>query len=192
MSPSASTATPLDTARKASVRSRGNSAMTILPPAQDSKATKPLQLEPQIQSTDKTQTHYTVFIRLPFARNGFQDPPPVEWDSVKDKALWKLISKASNSKELDWEGMSARFDVSLSFLLQQAAWLYERHFEGMRAQMKRLGVSSGVPSGTVTPAPEGGVKVDGSDGVVMQRTGSKGRLIDYYYFPGSRYANLRP
>ena len=34
---------------------------------------------------------------------------------------------------------SRRFQVSLSFLLQQAAWLYERHFAQMRAQMKKLG-----------------------------------------------------
>ena len=37
---------------------------------------------------------------------------------------------------------SNRFQVSLSFLLQQAAWLYERHFAQMRAQMKKLGASN--------------------------------------------------
>jgi len=79
-----------------------------------------------------------VFIRLPFPRNGFQDPPPVEWDISKDKALWKLISSASSTKEINFEAMSKRFDVSLPFLLKQAAWLYERHFASMKAQMKRL------------------------------------------------------
>lgn len=53
------------------------------------------------------------------------------------------------SQELDWETIATRFHVDLPFLLQQAAWLYERHFEGMRKQMRKLGVSqapSPVPS----------------------------------------------
>ncbi|THY36241.1 hypothetical protein D6D01_00634 [Aureobasidium pullulans] len=72
----------------------------------------------------------------------------VDWNSTKDRALWKIISKASNSKELDWEDLSARFDVSLAFLLQQAAWLYERHFAQMKAQMKKLS-----PSACPSPLP---------------------------------------
>ena len=96
----------------------------------------------------------------------------MEWDSAKDKALWKLISNSS-SKDLDWEDMSVKFNVSLPFLLQQAAWLYERHFESMRAQMKKLGVS-----GTATPSSQpaqGESAVAGS--VPMSRTGSKGVFV---------------
>ncbi|GAB7346155.1 hypothetical protein MBLNU457_4900t1 [Dothideomycetes sp. NU457] len=98
--------------------------------------------EPQIQ--------YTCLIRLPFARGDFVDPPPVDWDSAKDKALWRLISKAANSKDLDWPELSRKFQVSLPFLLQQAAWLYERHFAQMRAQMKKLGTSN-APSPLLAP-----------------------------------------
>ncbi|TIA64551.1 hypothetical protein D6C77_01356 [Aureobasidium pullulans] len=93
-----------------------------------------------------SSVHYTCFIRLPFARGDFVDPPQVDWNSTKDRALWKIISKASNSKELDCK--SARFDVSLAFLLQQAAWLYERHFAQMKAQMKKLS-----PSACPSPLP---------------------------------------
>ncbi|KAK8201887.1 hypothetical protein M8818_005411 [Zalaria obscura] len=113
--------------------------------------------------------HYTCLIRLPFARGSFVDPPQVEWDATKDKALWKIISKASNSKELDWEELSIRFEVSLQFLLQQAAWLYERHFAQMRAQMKKLGTSgapSPVPSDSASSSATAG-------GVAMQRGGSR-------------------
>jgi len=85
---------------------------------------------------------YTCFIRLPFPRGDFEDPPPVDWDATKDRALWKIISKAANSKDLDWPELSRKFQVSLHFLLQQAAWLYERHFAQMRAQMKKLGTST--------------------------------------------------
>lgn len=83
--------------------------------------------------------HYTLLIRLPFPRSTFTDPEPVSWDTTKDRALWKIISKASNSKDLDWEAIAERFEVGLGFLMQQAAWLYERHFEGMREQMRKLG-----------------------------------------------------
>lgn len=97
----------------------------------------------------------------------------MDWTSAKDKQLWKLISNASNAKGLDWEVMSERFDVPLSFLLQQAAWLLDRHAEGVRAQMKRLGAGvSAAPS----PKPEAQRQSDNSamGGVSMQRKGSNG------------------
>ncbi|KAK3070396.1 hypothetical protein LTR53_010543 [Teratosphaeriaceae sp. CCFEE 6253] len=153
------------------IPSHSRHTSTVAAPRPESRASKtsspkPPSIEPN------TKVHYTCFIRLPVPRGDFQDPPPVEWDTVKDKALWKLISKTSNSKDLDWEEIAARFDVGLPFLLQQAAWLYERHFEGMRKQMQKLGVSqapspglpeSGASSGTATQV----------GGVAMQRQGSK-------------------
>jgi len=47
---------------------------------------------------------------------------------------------------------SDRFEVSLPFLLQQAAWLYERHFTQMKAQMKKLGATNPA-SGSPSPVP---------------------------------------
>ena len=131
-------------------------AATLLQPVQDSSTRTP-----------ERNVHYTVFIRLPFCRGEFEDPPPVRWDSAKDKQLWKLISNSSNSSNLDWQSMSTRFDVPLAFLLQQAAWLYERHFEGMRAQMKKLGAGT---------SPQSIQQSDGSIGGVSAtpRTNSKG------------------
>ncbi|CZT14941.1 uncharacterized protein RCC_00869 [Ramularia collo-cygni] len=97
-----------------------------------------------------TESHnpaYTVFIRLPFNRNGFEDPPPVHWDASKDRQLWRLISK-SNSGNLDWEALSVQLEVELSFLLMQAAWLYERHTERMRKLVVKIGgEGSGSGSG---------------------------------------------
>ncbi|KAK4543438.1 hypothetical protein LTR36_005581 [Oleoguttula mirabilis] len=171
MSPSSS-AVPASKAMPAGSRlhSRHNSAAVLpLQEARSSKAASPKPLPVQ----DKPNVHYTCFIRLPFKRNGFEDPPLVEWDAAKDRALWKWISKTSNSKDLDWEEIAARFDVALPFLLQQAAWLYERHFEGMRKQMQKLGVSQ-APS----PAPPESGSSSGvagqTGGLSMQRQGSKG------------------
>ncbi|KAJ8067889.1 hypothetical protein OCU04_003476 [Sclerotinia nivalis] len=48
---------------------------------------------------------YTVFIRLPFPRGDFVDPPDVEWDAAKDKALWKILSKASKNSDVDWAAL---------------------------------------------------------------------------------------
>ncbi|KAK3670698.1 hypothetical protein LTR78_009390 [Recurvomyces mirabilis] len=122
--------------------------------------------------TVKPKVQYTCYIRLPFARGEFLDPPRVEWDAGKDRALWKVVSLASNSKDLDWEDIAARFEVDLPFLLQQAAWLYERHLEGMRRQMQKLGQSHAVPptppmeSSSISTTPAGG-------GVAMQRQSSR-------------------
>lgn len=69
-----------------------------------------------------TNVHYTLLIKLPFARGDFEDPPQVchimlctlivmtrltrmdqvEWDATKDKKLWKIISKNSKSADIDW------------------------------------------------------------------------------------------
>lgn len=98
----------------------------------------------------------------------------MEWDAAKDRALWKVISKASNSKEINWEDISAKFDVSLPFLLQQAAWLYERHFASMKAQMKKLG-ASGLPSPALLDSTGNSTPAVGGEG--MRRTGSRGRML---------------
>ncbi|KAM6533208.1 Autophagy protein 29 [Fusarium falciforme] len=44
---------------------------------------------------------YTVFVRVPMPRGDFVDPPPVNWDSNKDEALWKILSGAAKT-EIDW------------------------------------------------------------------------------------------
>jgi hypothetical protein len=121
--------------------------------------------------------HYTVFIRLPFRRDDFEDPPIVNWDAGKDTQLWKIIAKA-DSKELDWEDIASRFRVTLPFLLQQAAHLYDRHFEAMRGVVNRLSVAS-PNSATISKAQVDGPAslVGMSGGVAMQRTGSKGARL---------------
>lgn len=161
----------MDSKQKESLRSRQNSAAATPVPNPGPRSPVPANLDANLTNS-KPKPHYTVFIRLPFQRNGFLDPPPVAWDAGKDEALWKLIS-GSTGKELNWEEISLRFQVSLPFLLQQAAWLYERRFESMKAQMKRLGVS-----GTASPNPQlmQGERVGSAPpgGESMVRTGSRG------------------
>ncbi|KAK4609453.1 Autophagy-related protein 29 [Fulvia fulva] len=114
---------------------------------------------------------YTVFIRLPFIRQGFEDPPPVQWDAAKDRKLWKIIS-AGKSSDLDWEGLSQDFAVDLQFLLMQAAWLSERHMERMKKQVARIAQGDGASS-SGTGSAVGGLK--------MERGGSRNSRI----LPGS-------
>ncbi|KAF2747528.1 hypothetical protein M011DRAFT_477158 [Sporormia fimetaria CBS 119925] len=112
--------------------------------------------------------HFTTLIRLPFVRGEFDDPPQAEWNATKDRALWKVISKSAKTSELNWAELSDRFQVSQTFLLQQAAWLYERHFEHVRSQMKKVG-------STNAPATAGsGSSNTVIGGVPMQRGGSYG------------------
>ncbi|PQE16152.1 multidomain presynaptic cytomatrix related protein [Rutstroemia sp. NJR-2017a BVV2] len=146
---------------------------------------------------------YTVFIRLPFPRGDFVDPPSVEWDASKDKALWKILSKASKNSDIDCEfffrysfaryanssrgcsvciiyatkqtpadteDRATKFEVTLSFLLQQAAWLYERQLSQVRAQMRKVGVSKG----SLAPSPIPGSTSETGAGEAMKRTGSGG------------------
>jgi hypothetical protein len=97
------------------------------------------------QATEPLPT-YTLIIRAPFPRpvspNGtpFTDPPPITWSPEKDTQLWSILSsQPSNQKNINWEELAADFGVDLGFLLQQAAWLYERQFDAVREQLRRVG-----------------------------------------------------
>ncbi|KAJ5459914.1 uncharacterized protein N7458_001466 [Penicillium daleae] len=100
--------------------------------------------------TDPSHTNFTVFIRLPFPRGDFVDPPPVEWNAAKDQALWDILSRPSKGDGIDWKALADHFDVTLQFLLQQAAWLYDRQLSQVRAQMRRV---PPVQSSSPSPAP---------------------------------------
>ncbi|KAL4805576.1 hypothetical protein BDV18DRAFT_161226 [Aspergillus unguis] len=95
-------------------------------------------------------TKFTVLIRLPFPRRDFVDPPPVDWNAAKDQALWDILSRPSKGNDIDWKALAERFEVTLQFLLQQAAWLYDRQLSQVRAQMRKVG---NTHSNTASPAP---------------------------------------
>ncbi|KAF2163138.1 hypothetical protein M409DRAFT_26583 [Zasmidium cellare ATCC 36951] len=147
-------------------RSRQSSTATPVPGQEPSKvssnapkpSSRPQSPYLQIQSSSKPP-HYTVFIRLPFTRGAFEDPPPVEWNAAKDRQLWKLISGGKG--DVDWEGLSNDFGVDLGFLVMQGAWLSERHMERMRKQVGRIAQGDGTGSGS------------GVGGIRMERTGSR-------------------
>ncbi|KAK8908058.1 hypothetical protein QC760_003926 [Botrytis cinerea] len=113
---------------------------------------------------------YTVFVKLPFPRGGFIDPPAVEWDAGKDKALWKILLKAPKNSDVDWTALATKFEVTLPFLLQQVAWLYERQFSQVREQMRKATVSKG----SLAPSPVPDSTSEAAGGEEMKRTGSGG------------------
>ncbi len=66
---------------------------------------------------------------------------------------------------------ATRFHVPPSFLLQQAAWLYERHLDHVRNQMKKVSLSN-----TNAPLTPTGGSTMTAGGIAMQRTGSGGGI----------------
>ncbi|KIV80488.1 hypothetical protein PV11_07986 [Exophiala sideris] len=121
----------------------------------------------------ETENHYTVFIRLPFNRGDFIDPPPVAWSAAKESALWNIISRQAKDNQIDWRALSEQFEVSQAFLLQQAAWLYERQLSQVRAQMRRVGSRQ---SATPSPVP-GSATASMIGGQGMKRAGSGGSRV---------------
>ncbi|KJZ75209.1 hypothetical protein HIM_05403 [Hirsutella minnesotensis 3608] len=101
---------------------------------------------------------YTVLVRIPVPRGDFVDPPPVHWDSTKDEALWKILSGAAQTN-IDCKALTShraeRFDVPVDFLLQQVAYLTERHASQVRAQVRK---ATAAARGSAAPSP-----VPGSD-----------------------------
>ena len=118
----------------------------------------------------EVENHFTVFVRLPFERGDFVDPPPVAWSSSKERALWDVISKQSRGNELDWRTLAERFEVTQPFLLQQAAWLYERQLSQVRAQMRKVAPRK---SNSPSPAPISST-ASAVGGYAMKRVGSGG------------------
>ena len=99
----------------------------------------------------ENDVHYTVLVRLPFERGEFVDPPPVEWNAEKDRELWDLLSRSSaKGQDLDWNALAEQFDVTLAFLSQQAAWLYERQLSQVRAQLRKVNKPASVG---ISPTP---------------------------------------
>lgn len=118
------------------------------------------------------ENHFTVFVRLPFNRGEFIDPPPVSWSAAKERSLWEVISRQAQGKgnEIDWNALAAQFEVTQPFILQQAAWLYERQLSQVRAQMRKVGNRA---SATPSPAP-GSVNSSVVGAQAMKRVGSGG------------------
>jgi hypothetical protein len=96
------------------------------------------------------ENRFTVFVRLPFNRGDFVDPAPVSWSAAKERALWDVISRQGQGKgnEIDWNALADQFNVTQPFILQQAAWLYERQLSQVRAQLRKVGNRQ-----SATPSP---------------------------------------
>lgn len=118
--------------------------------------------------------HFTVFIRMPFRRGDFVDPPPVAWNAAKEHALWDILSRVAKNSDIDWKSLAEQFEVTERFLLQQAAWLYERNLQQVRAHMRRVGNSR--QSATPSPAP-GSTSASMVGGQAMRRAGSGGSRV---------------
>ncbi|KFY47221.1 hypothetical protein V494_00101 [Pseudogymnoascus sp. VKM F-4513 (FW-928)] len=110
---------------------------------------------------------YTVIVRVPFPRDNFVDPPPVAWDASKDRSLWKILSKTPRNSEMNWNTLAESYDVSLSFLLQQAAYLYDRQFSQVRAQLRKVGASKNSVQSPI-------IGTESTGGEAMVRTVSGG------------------
>ncbi|KAI9808593.1 MAG: hypothetical protein M1825_003743 [Sarcosagium campestre] len=116
--------------------------------------------------------HFNVIIRLPFPRLDFIDPPAMDWDASKDKALWRILSRASTGPDINWEELADTLQVTLPFLLQQAAWLYERKLSQVRAQIRKVG--SSAISGSPSPLPGSVLGSTNPSAQPMRRAGSGG------------------
>lgn len=126
---------------------------------------RPAKKQPDPPAPPPRRVHYNLIIRLPFSRGDFIDPPQIDWDQEKDRKLWSII--ANNAKIDNWEDVANDFDVPLSFILQQAAWLYQRHMDSVREQMRKFGASN-------APTPTPGAQPPTAGGIAMKRLGSGG------------------
>ncbi|TDZ38684.1 Autophagy-related protein 29 [Colletotrichum spinosum] len=95
-----------------------------------------------------TDPTYTVFVRLPILRGEFKDPPAVRWDSTKDDVLWSKLSE--QKADINWPELAAQLDVTVEFLVQQVAYVNERHTAQVRAQVRK---ATAAAKGSAAPSP---------------------------------------
>ncbi|KAG8534136.1 uncharacterized protein KY384_000980 [Bacidia gigantensis] len=97
----------------------------------------------------------------------------VTWDAEKDQKLWDVLARSSaKAQDLDWNALAEKFDVTLSFLSQQAAWLYERQLAQVRAQLRKVNKPSSTGTSPTPGSTSGSGTVTG--GHPMSRGGSAG------------------
>ncbi|KAI5812647.1 hypothetical protein BZA77DRAFT_137290 [Pyronema omphalodes] len=99
------------------------------------------------------EVQYTVYVRLPFNRNGFIDPPRVDWDTSKDQYVKQMLPTVMQFKEQDWDTLAAHLQVSRAFLLQEVAWQLENNLSSVRAQMTKTGTGAPVVNTNNLPPP---------------------------------------
>ncbi|KAK9390507.1 hypothetical protein V1515DRAFT_590584 [Lipomyces mesembrius] len=104
-----------------------------------------MQVDRQAKEQEGTPA-YTVYLRFPFPRNGFPEPHHIDWNQDKENELWSILSRAHKRTEIKWPQLAEYFNVSIPFLLQQAAWLYERELQQVREEMQRVTSQSAVLS----------------------------------------------
>ncbi|KAM7208915.1 autophagy-related protein 29 [Naviculisporaceae sp. PSN 640] len=125
---------------------------------------------PERPAKERMEPKFHVYVRLPFNRGDFVDPPPVNWDERKSEALWAIIS--GSQTDINWNELASRFDVTVEFLLQMVSYLTERHTSQLRAQMRKVA----AVKGTSAPSPVPGAEPSGYPlaAEAMRRTGSVG------------------
>jgi hypothetical protein len=79
------------------------------------------------------------------------------------------LSTSPSVKGTDIVPSAARLQVSRAFLLQQAAWLYERELSQIQAQMRKVGTGGLVGLNTsLSAAPAGSPSPGGSQSPATQ------------------------
>lgn len=91
-----------------------------------------------------------VYLRVPQPRNGRRNPPVVQWSTAKERELWSLLGTSS---DVDWRSLASHFGVSVIYLLQQAAWLYEKELKLLRQKMSQINVSHDIEDPSQRQSP---------------------------------------
>src|SRR5690606_20847548 len=128
---------------------------------------------PSNPPTNTQPPTFEIHILLPTPRPPTLPPIPT-WSHEKDLSLRSALSQR-RAGEIDWPALAHQLGVPREYLLQQAAWVYERDLSSVRAQIAGGGGGGGGGSGITSTgnAASGGF----SSGAVPMSRGPSARSL---------------
>ncbi|RPA86750.1 hypothetical protein BJ508DRAFT_372501 [Ascobolus immersus RN42] len=128
-------------------------------------------MPPQPASTPMSTTpstappQFVIHLHLPIPRpSNFSDPPTISWTPAKEKLLQRHLASASHTTEINWDSLASDLDVTRSFLLRKAAWLFQAQLEQVKGELNRRG----------SKMTRGESSREGSAGMPMPMAGATG------------------
>ncbi|KAI5856382.1 hypothetical protein BZA05DRAFT_442074 [Tricharina praecox] len=101
-----------------------------------------------------TQLEYIVYVRLPFPRRGFVNPPQVCWNEQKERHLWRTVMREDRTQPIDWNKLAEDLQVTPLFCMRVISLLINQEQAKLMKAARRPSTFTAPRAGSSTLSPE--------------------------------------